>query len=97
MPSCSQPSTRSAIPVRTSLSSLRRSGLILNDPEVIAAMEHSDTPRYIPVTFKKSGADGDALVSAERLGSQISAHLSAQTSPSILPPSNTFHTFVAFR
>ena len=31
-------------------------------------MEHSDTPRYIPVTFKKSGADGDALVSAERLG-----------------------------
>ena len=48
--------------------SLRRSGLILNDPEVIAAMEHSDTPRYIPVTFKKSGADGDALVSAERLG-----------------------------
>lgn len=47
---------------------LRRSGLILNEPEVIAAMENSDTPQYIPVTFKKSGVDGDALVSAERLG-----------------------------
>ncbi len=49
-------------------SELRRSGLILDDPEVIAAMENSDTPRYIPVEFKKSGASGDALVSAERLG-----------------------------
>ena len=47
---------------------LRRSGLILNDPVVIAAMEHSDKPKYIPVAFKKTGADGDALVSAEQLG-----------------------------
>ena len=48
--------------------SLRRSGLILNDPEVIAAMEHSDEPRYIPVKLKKSGEGCDALVSAERFG-----------------------------
>ena len=48
--------------------SLRRSGLILNDPEVIAAMEHSDEPRYIPVKLKKSGEGCDALCSAERFG-----------------------------
>ena len=47
---------------------LRRSGLVLSDPEVIRAMEHADTPKYIPVDFKKNGPVGDALVSAERLG-----------------------------
>lgn len=47
---------------------LRRSGLVLSDPEVIRAMEHADTPKYIPVDFKKNGPAGDALVSAERLG-----------------------------
>ena len=31
-------------------------------------MEHADTPKYIPVDFKKNGPAGDALVSAERLG-----------------------------
>ncbi len=48
--------------------SLRRSGLILDDPEVIAAMEHSDEPRYIPVRFRKSGEACDTLASAERFG-----------------------------
>lgn len=48
---------------------LRRSGLILDEAEVIAAMERSDSPEYIPVKFNKDGkAAGDALVSAERLG-----------------------------
>ncbi len=47
---------------------LRRSGLVLSDPEVIRAMEHADMPKYIPVDFKKNGPAGDALVSAERLG-----------------------------
>lgn len=47
---------------------LRRSGIILNEPAVIAAMEHSETPKYIPVEFKKSGAVGESLVTAERLG-----------------------------
>lgn len=47
---------------------IKRSGLILNDPAVINAMEHSETPRYIPVKFKEGKAQGDALASAERLG-----------------------------
>lgn len=47
---------------------IKRSGLILNDPAVINAMEHSDSPRYIPVKFKDGKAQGDALASAERLG-----------------------------
>ena len=47
---------------------IKRSGLILNDPAVINAMEHSDAPRYIPVKFKDGKAQGDALASAERLG-----------------------------
>ena len=47
---------------------IKRSGLILNDPVVINAMEHSDSPRYIPVKFKDGKAQGDALASAERLG-----------------------------
>lgn len=47
---------------------IKRSGLILNDPAVINAMEHSEMPRYIPVKFKDGVAQGDALASAERLG-----------------------------
>ena len=39
-----------------------------DDPAVINAMEHSETPRYIPVKFKEGVAQGDALASAERLG-----------------------------
>ncbi len=48
---------------------LRRSGLILDESEVIAAMERSESPAYIPIKFNRDGkAVGDALVSAERLG-----------------------------
>ena len=48
---------------------LRRSGLILDEEEVIAAMERSDSPEYIPIRLNKEGkAAGDALVSAEKLG-----------------------------
>jgi ATP-dependent helicase/nuclease subunit B len=48
---------------------LRRSGLILDEEEVINAMEHGSSPRYIPVTFNKEGAAvGDSLASAEKLG-----------------------------
>ena len=46
----------------------RRSGIVLDDPAVIEAMEHGDDTRYIPVTFKKGVPSGDALVSAEQLG-----------------------------
>lgn len=46
-----------------------RSGLILDDPAVIAAMEQGDDYRYLPVTVKKRGSDTpDALASAEQLG-----------------------------
>lgn len=40
---------------------LQRSGLVLSDPEVLRAMEHSalESPRYLPVRVKK-GADGGA-------------------------------------
>ena len=46
---------------------LRRSGLVLNEPEVIEAMENGDSPSRIPVTFKKGEASG-SLASAEQLG-----------------------------
>lgn len=51
---------------------LRRHGLLLDDPEVLEAMERPEAggPRFLPVRVSaKSGAiTGEALVSAERLG-----------------------------
>jgi len=48
---------------------LVRSGLLLRDPEVIEAMEHGTTHRYLPVKISKDGAPaGDSLASAEQLG-----------------------------
>jgi len=47
---------------------VRRSGMLLDDMAVINAMENSEEPRYIPVTFKKGVPTGDALASAERFG-----------------------------
>ena len=53
--------------------SLRRSGLLLSDPAVLSAMEHSGAPVYIPVNVNRQGEyAGDALASAEQL-----SHLSA--------------------
>ena len=52
-------------------SALRRKGLVLRDPEVVEAMEHSDgaAPRFLPLRLLKSGDfSGDALVTAEQLG-----------------------------
>lgn len=46
-----------------------RSGLLLNDEAVIAAMESGEDYQYIPVTVKKRGSDvPDALASAQQLG-----------------------------
>lgn len=46
---------------------LRRSGLIAGDAEVIAAMENSESPQYIPVDFKKDGSmSTDSVASAEQ-------------------------------
>lgn len=35
---------------------LKRSGLLLNDEDILLAMEHSDSPEYIPVTRRKDGS-----------------------------------------
>lgn len=49
---------------------LRRKGLVLDDPEVLRAMEHGeDGFRFLPLKVKSSGeTSGEALVTAERLG-----------------------------
>lgn len=46
----------------------RRSGLLLDDPDVLRAMEESDTPVRLPVKWKDGAPSGDSLASAERLG-----------------------------
>ena len=55
---------------------LRRSGLVLDDPAVLNAMERGETPRYLPVTFKDGVPAGDHLASAERFG-LLSKHVDA--------------------
>ncbi len=49
---------------------LRRSGMLLNDPAVLRAMEHSalEAPCYLPVAVKKDGAVTGSLATAEQLG-----------------------------
>ena len=53
---------------------LRRSGLLLDDPDVIRAMEPGDAPRRIPVKWKDGIPSGEALASAEGLG-RLSRHI----------------------
>jgi hypothetical protein len=53
---------------RKRAAALRRSGLVLAQPEVLEAMEHGDAPRYIPVKFKNGAPSGDALATAEGFG-----------------------------
>ena len=52
---------------------LTRSGLLLNDPEVLDAMEHLEqgkSPRFLPLKVSKKTGEisGDTLASAEQLG-----------------------------
>ncbi len=49
-------------------SDTRRSGLVLQDDEVLEAMEHGPEKRFLPVRMGKNGPGGDALVSLERFG-----------------------------
>jgi ATP-dependent helicase/nuclease subunit B len=49
--------------------SARRSGLVLQDEDVVEAMEPGPEKRFIPVKFKKDGAlSGDSLATLERFG-----------------------------
>ena len=57
---------------------LRRKGLVLDDPEVLEAMERpgEEGVRFLPVRVNRAGAvTGEALVSAERLG-KLQRHIS---------------------
>jgi len=46
----------------------KRSGLILDDGDIIAAMENSESPEYIPVSFKKDGTlSSDSLAGCEQI------------------------------
>ena len=49
---------------------LRRRGIVLDDPEVLSAMEDPEEGiRFLPVRVTKTGKlSGEALVSAQRLG-----------------------------
>lgn len=49
---------------------LRRSGMVLEDRDVLQAMEHSalETPCYLPIHIKKDGTITDGIASAEQLG-----------------------------
>ncbi len=48
----------------------KRSGLILDDIDIIAAMENSESPEYIPVSFKKDGSlSSDSLADCEQFKS----------------------------
>jgi ATP-dependent helicase/nuclease subunit B len=47
---------------------MRRSGLILNDPSVLEAMESGEAKRYLPVKLNKQGEmSGDSLVNATQV------------------------------
>ena len=52
---------------------LRRSGLLLDDPDMLEAWEHGEDKTYIPVKFR-AGKPAGALASAEQLG-QLSRHI----------------------
>lgn len=49
---------------------LRRSGMLLSDPEVLEAMEHGvlDKPRFLPISIDKEGSITKGVATAEQLG-----------------------------
>ena len=46
---------------------LRRSGIVLDEPDVIEAMENGSEKKYLPVKLSKDGMTGDSLVSQEQI------------------------------
>ena len=49
---------------------LRRSGLVLSDPEVLKAMEHGalESPRFLPLSIGKDGSITKGVATAQELG-----------------------------
>lgn len=48
---------------------VKRTGLILDDEEVVQAMSHGESGKYLPLRFTKNGmVTGESLTSLERLG-----------------------------
>ena len=47
---------------------LRRSGLLLGEPEALAAMEHTEGGGRLPIKWKDGAPAGESLASAEQLG-----------------------------
>ena len=48
--------------------SRKRSGLILDDSDIITAMERSESPEYIPVSYKKDGSiSSESLANEQQL------------------------------
>jgi ATP-dependent helicase/nuclease subunit B len=56
------------------LKKVRRTGLLLEDTEVLDAMAKGDAAQYLPVKIKNGAFQGDSLVRLERLG-QLSRHI----------------------
>ena len=46
----------------------RRSGLLLADDAILRAMEHGETPEYLPVSIRGGAYSGEHLASAEQFG-----------------------------
>ncbi len=57
------------------IKSMRRTGLLLDDSEVLGAMENGEEPRYLPVKITKDGQyAGDSIAGIARLGT-LSKHI----------------------
>lgn len=80
MPARDLPQSVSIVPDAEEISAQKakaraRKGLLLNDMDVLLAMDTTQEHRYIPVTFTKAGKpSGSALASAEQLGA-LSRHI----------------------
>ena len=54
---------------------LQRSGLILNDADVISAMENSERPQYIPVSFRRDGTLHEESLASEEQFQKLRGHV----------------------
>lgn len=54
---------------------LRRSGLLLNNPEILAAMERSDSPEFLPLKYKKDGTVSQDSLADEKQLADLHRHV----------------------